>query len=181
MNNQQQWYFQLLLSWIWTTHGLLCCQKDCESPYFMKSPLLIYCLRPPFSNAIHPSPTSLSPQTPTTTVRSVVMFLWLNGWPWHNWCAILHNGNMIIWIYNMSRLGTLVLEWPWFVFYATRRQVYWGLTHNVVFYWYSDLISHTQTHKHTQHTQGPVDWRTHINIYLQHLLCAHSSYFFYID
>ena len=28
MNNEQQWYFQLLLSWIWTTHSLLCCQKD---------------------------------------------------------------------------------------------------------------------------------------------------------
>ena len=26
------------------------------------------------------------------------------------------------------------------------------------------LISHTQTHKHAQHTLGPVDWHTHIDI-----------------
>ena len=39
-------------------------------------------------------------------------------------------------------------------------------SHNVVFYWYFDLVSHTQTYKHTQHTQGPLDWQTLINIYL---------------
>ena len=36
------------------------------------------------------------------------------------------------------------------------------------------------THKHTQHTQGPVDRHNHINIYLHNLLCAHSSYSYYI-
>ena len=41
-------------------------------------------------------------------------------------------------------LGTLV---PWDVFYTKRRQIYGGLTHYVVFYWYSDLISNTHTHK----------------------------------
>ena len=35
-------------------------------------------------------------------------------------------------------------------------------------------------HKHTQHTQGPVDWHTHINVYLHHLLCVQSSYLYYI-
>ena len=39
--------------------------------------------------------------------------------------------------------------------------VYWGLTSNVVFCWYSDLISHKRTHtlrrKGTRHNQGPVD------------------------
>ena len=34
------------------------------------------------------------------------------------------------------------------------------------------------THKYTQHTQGPEDWHTHINIYLHHLLCAYSSYLY---
>ena len=50
---------------------------------------------------------------------------------------------------RMSSLGALVPEGPWHVFYATRYQVYWGLTCNVVFYWYSDLILHTHTHTHT--------------------------------
>ena len=38
---------------------------------------------------------------------------------------------------------------------------------------------HIHKHPNTQHTQGPVDWHTHINIYLHHLLCAHSSYLYY--
>ena len=50
---------------------------------------------------------------------------------------------------RMSSLGALVPEGPWYVFYTTRYQVYWGLTCNVVFYWYSDLILHTHTHTHT--------------------------------
>ena len=43
---------------------------------------------------------------------------------------------------------------PWCVFYATRCQIYRALTHNVVFCWYSNLISHTNKHAHkdTQHT-----------------------------
>ena len=41
---------------------------------------------------------------------------------------------------------------PVCVFYATRCQVYWGLTHNLAFYQSSDLILQTQTHKHTAHS-----------------------------
>ena len=40
------------------------------------------------------------------------------------------------------------------------------------------MISHT---KHTQHTQWPADLHTHINLYLNHLLCAHGSYLYYIE
>ena len=50
-------------------------------------------------------------------------------------------------------------EGPCSVFYATRYK--------------------SHTHTHTQHTQGPIDWHTHINIYQHHLLCAHSSYLYY--
>ena len=140
--------------------------------------LPLYCLPPPFSNFDHPPPpTSMSPPNPNHTALSVVTFPWLNGWSCHILYAILFNDNMDLY---MSSLGTLVPEGAWCVFYATRRQVYWGLTHNVVFYWYSYLISHTQTEKHTQHTQGPVDLHTHIIMYLHHLLCAHSSYLCYI-
>ena len=91
--------------------------------------------------------------------------------------VILFNDYMDL---HMSSLDTLVPEEPSCVFYATRCQVYWGLTHYIVFYWYSNLISHTQKHKHKHHTQGAVDWHTHINIYLHHLLCGHSSYLYYI-
>ena len=76
----------------------------------------------PFSNFFHipPTPTSLSPPAPAPTVFSVVMFLWLNGWSHHIWCAILLNDNMDLY---MSSLGTLVQEGLWCVFHATRRQV----------------------------------------------------------
>ena len=45
------------------------------------------------------------------------------------------------------------------------------------------MCKHTTTHsKHTntQHTQGPVDWHTHINTYLHNVLFAHSSCLYYI-
>ena len=56
---------------------------------------------------------------------------------------------------NMPNLGALVLKGPCCMFY-TGCQVYWGLTHKAVSFWYSDFISHT--HKYTQkHTEqsGP--------------------------
>ena len=115
-----------------------------------------------------------SPKPPPEMAIAIVLFLWLNGWSRHIWCAILLKDNMDL---HRSSLGTLIPEGPWRVFYAKRSQVYWGLTHNVVFYWYSDLIS--QTYKHTRHTQGQADWHTHINVYLHHLLCAQSSYLYY--
>ena len=99
---------------------------------------------PPFQVFSNPSPhTSLSPPTPTPTVLSVVLFLWLNGWSQHIWCAILLNDNMDL---NMSSLGTLVPERPWCVFFATRIQVYWGLTQCgfLLVIWFD--ITHTNTH-----------------------------------
>ena len=53
---------------------------------------------------------------------------------------------------HMLSIVTLVPEGPSFVFYATRRQVYWGLAHNKVFHWYSHLISHTDKHTNTYST-----------------------------
>ena len=92
-----------------------------------------------FATTIFPLPCHLQPPFPT--VLSVVLFLWLNGWSRHIWCAILLNDDMDL---HMSSYGTLVPEGPWCVFYAIRHQVYWSLTHNVVLYWFSDLISHTK-------------------------------------
>ena len=139
-----------------------------ETPPILPTPPSIFQISPlPLHPLLHPPSTSLSPPTLTTIILSLVIFLWLNGWSHHIWRAIILNANMDI---HMSSLVTLVPVGPSFVFYVTRHQVYWGLTHNAVFYWYSNLISHTQTCKHTQHTQRSVDWHTHVNIYLNDLL-----------
>ena len=118
------------------------------------------------------SPTSLSPPTSTPTVFSVVLLLWLNGWSCHIWCAILLNNNMDL---HMSSLGT-------------RRTLMCVLCKNESGLPRSDICSFllvlwfdiTNTQTHIQHTQRPVDWHTHINEYLHHLLCAQSSYLYYI-
>ena len=117
--------------------------------YFMKTPL--YCLtNTPFSNCSHPpsqhTRTSLSSQTSTPAVLSVVLFLWLNGWSHYIWCAILLNDDMDLHMWSL--LGNLVPEGTWCVSYATRCKVDSGLTNNVVFYWYS-RFDITQTHKLT--------------------------------
>ena len=117
----------------------------CPTPLFYKDPPYI-AYNPLF-------PNSLSPSTPSPTAISVVLFLWLNGWSCYVWYAILFNNIMDK---KKSRRDTLVPEWPWCVFYATSCKVYWGLTHHVVFCWYSDLISlihiHTSTHRHIAHS-----------------------------
>ena len=82
----------------------------------------LYCLHPLFHILSTPSPTSLLSPAPPP-----LFFL-------------------------LSSFLALVSEGPWCVFYATRSQVYWGLTDNVVFYWYSDFISHTHKHTNTAHS-----------------------------
>ena len=64
---------------------------------------------------------------------------------------------------QMLNNASLVPEGPYCALYATKRQVSWGLKHYVVFpntlIWY-----HTHSNKDIQHTQGPTNWHTHINI-----------------
>ena len=116
-------------------------------PILWRLSYIAYPPPPLFSNFVPSLPSSLSPNH---TVLFVVLFLWLNGWSHHIWCAILLNDNMNL---HMFSLGTLVPEGAWCVFYATRCQVYWGLTHDVVFYCYSDFfITHTNAQKHTTHS-----------------------------
>ena len=141
-------------------------------------------------------PTHLSFTSNThPTFLSVVLSHWPNGWSRHVWCAILLNGNRDL---HMSSFGTLVPEWPRCVFYATKQgvkvpevwHIMWFFTGTQILY-HTHTQTHTQTHTHTHthtnththththtHTQGPVDRHAHINIYLHHLLCAHSSYLF---
>ena len=86
-----------------------------------------------------PLPCYLQPTPPLF----LLLFLWLNGWSQHIWCAIiLLNDNMNL---HMSSLGTLEPEG------ACVRFMQLGVTfsevwHNVIFYWYSDLIPPTPTH-----------------------------------
>ena len=105
----------------------------------------LYCLLILFQILSNPPSPILSCrlQPPPPTTHPVVLFLWVNGWSRHIWFYL-----MISWMCTCQALG------PWCVSYATRRQIYWSLTHDVVFYWYSDLMSHTKTHikKHTAHS-----------------------------
>ena len=108
-----------------------------------------------FSNLVPPPPPPPPPRPSYLSAPPPLFFLLLRFFGWmgdHSTFDVLFY-LMIIWIYTCQ---AFVPEGPWCVFYATRRQVYCRLTHNV-FYWNSDLISH----KHTQHTQGPIDWHTH--------------------
>ena len=75
----------------------------------------------------------------------------------------------------MFSLGTLVPEGSWYVLYA--KGIKFTEIWNMVFYWYSDLISHTQTH--TAHSEAS-RLTCPYNIYLHYLLYAHSSYLYYI-
>ena len=128
-------------------------EKLLNFPYILGTgvlSLLIYEDFPPilltttFSNFVQQlPPTSLSSQTPTPIVFSVALFIWLNEWSDYIWCAILCNDKMDL---HMSSLHTLVPKGPWCVFYATRCQVSWGLTHEIC---YSDLISHEQNRRST--------------------------------
>ena len=102
-------------------------------------------------------------------------FCWpVSWWSNHIWCAILLNDNKDL---QMLGLDTIVPEGPWCVFYATRVKFteVWHML--FFFYWYSDFVI---THTNTYHTLGQLDWHTHMNIFLHHLLCAHSSYLNYI-
>ena len=122
---------------------------------------------PFFQILSNPPPSPLPPTTPTAlTVES---FLWLNGWLCHIWCAILLNDILDL---QVLSVGNLVLEGPWHMFYGRRHQVYRDLTHNAILCWYSDLISHTQTHtqRHTVHSGA--SRLTHPYIFTPHVMCS---------
>ena len=60
------------------------------------------------------------------------------------------------------------------MFYATRRRVYWRLTHNLVFGWYSNLISHARTHARTHaHTHTHKDKAHYYDMMSSHFLTSH--------
>ena len=78
----------------------------------------------------------------------------------------------ISWMYTCQVLR------PWCMFYAARRQVYWGLTCGFLqVHWFD--ITHSQTHmqRHTAHSGASI--LTHpYKCYLHQFSCAHSSYLY---
>ena len=77
--------------------------REVLTSYFIKtSPILPNLLFQILSNP----PPSLLPPTPTPTGHYVVLFIWLNGWLHHTWCAILLNVIMDV---HMSSLMALIL------------------------------------------------------------------------
>ena len=117
--------------------------KRVANPLFYKD---LPILPPPFFFKFCP-PLLLLPfssPTPTLTVLSVVLFLWLNSWSHYIWCAILLNDNMDLHILSLGTRGTVMCV---FVFYATKCQVYWVLTGKCGFLLVPiHFLSHTQTH-----------------------------------
>ena len=91
---------------------------------------------------------------------------------------------------HMSRLGTLVPEGLDVCFVqqgvkSTEVWHMWFFAGTLIWYYTQtnkqNKQTHTHTQKDTQHTQGPADLHTHINIYLHHLLSAHNSYLYYLE
>ena len=81
---------------------------------------------------------------------------------------------------RMLSLGNSVPKGPCSVFFEINYQVYRGLAHNVVFLPVLGFDI-TQTHKDTQHTQGPTHCYALMNKYLHYQLRAHSSYVYYTE
>ena len=100
--------------------------------------------------------------------RSLVFLIscfsgWLNGWLCHIWCVILLNDidlDLPIWGTSVPKRPVYVLSATWLLFHS-------GLTHNLIFCWYSYLISirhmptktHSETNSLTQpykHTSTPL-------------------------
>ena len=110
---------------------------------------LIYCLALPFSNPPHPHfPVNSNIHSHCSFSCHVSLAEW---WSYHIWSAFLLTDNMDLYI---SSFGTLLPEGPWYVFHATRRQVYWSLTSVFILVLWFD-ITHTHLHTQTLRDQWP--------------------------
>ena len=113
------------------------------------------------TNFVQPhTPTYLLPPTRLHTVLSVALFLWLNGWSRHIWCAILLNDNMDL--LQMSNLGTLNQK-DLDVCLMQQGLKFPEVWHIMVFFtcsliWYH-ARTYTHTTPHTEHTSHSGDSR----------------------
>ena len=113
------------------------------TPLFYEDPLYISKL-PFFKFCPTPLPCCLQPPA-----LLLILLCYFFGWMGDHATFDVLFYSMISWMYICRALGS------WCMFYATRCQVYWVLTCDVVFCWYSNLISHTQTHMHKD-THSPL-------------------------
>ena len=130
------------------------------TPLFYEDPL--YCL-PLFQILPTPSFFVASNPQPHSSLSCLVSLV--------EWVIVPH----LMCYFNdiMSSPDILVPEEPWCVIFATRCQVYWGLTHNVLFFWYSDLISqHKHIQTHTVHSGVSRLKHTYKYIFTPPLMCS---------
>ena len=83
------------------------------TPNFMKTPPPQYCLTLVFRFCQPTLPHSLLPPTHTPTAHSIVLFLWLNGWSHHVWCAILLNDIMDVHMLSLRTLMRVLCNNVW--------------------------------------------------------------------
>ena len=123
------------------------------TPFFMKIPYITYPLFQILSTPLnHPPPPLHCPVTSNPYCPLLFAFSCFFDWMDDHTTFDAQFYVMIIMDLHMLSLATLIPEEPWCVFCAARRQVYWGLTHNVVFYRYYYLISHTNKHANIHST-----------------------------
>ena len=137
----------------------------------------LYCLHPYFQFCLtHPLPHSPvnSNAHPPLFLRLTCFFGWMGDHATFDVLFYL----MIIWIYTCQALAPLTRRTLMCVLCNKASSLLRpGTCGFLLVLWFD--ITHTQTQTHTVHS-GAVDWHTHINIYLHHLLCAHSSYLYFI-
>ena len=137
-------------------------QRVSNLPILWRPPL--YCLLPLFKILLNPCPIT-SNLHPHCSFCCLVFFGWMGDCMTFDVLFYL-----LLWIYTCWALVPHYQE-EFDVFYVTRHQFYWGLTHVffvfLVVLWFD--ITHKHTHIHTyidkQYTHRPIDWHTHINIH----------------
>ena len=142
------------------------------TPLFYKDPLILP--TPLFSNFVPPTPTA----------HSIILFLWLNGWWRHIWCAILLNDIMDL---HMRNLGILVPEGIG-CFFMQQGVKFTEVWHKILFFAGTLIWCYTQ-HKHTQYTEAirlthpyeyiftpPVMWSLQLSL-LQWIIHWYQIYF----
>ena len=128
----------------------------------MPTPFLKFCPTPPPS-----FPVTSNPHPPL--LSSDVLFPWLSEWSRHTWCAILLNDIMDLNMSSFERrilISVLCNKAPSLL----RSHTWYGF---LLVLWFD--ILHKNLHKHSDYTQGPVDWHTHTSTYLHRLSRAHNS------
>ena len=139
------------------------------TPPYIACPNFLYFCPTPLSRRTKPSPP--------------LLFLMSFFFDWMDHCATFNVlfYLMILWIYTCQALVPKYKDDIAMCFMQQRIRFteVWNIMWLFLVLWF-DFIT-TYTYKDIQHTQGPIDWHAHINIYQHQLTCAHSNYLYYTD